>query len=367
MKRIPVMTRRTWVIGSAAALAVTVTGVGVAVASIPSPASGTFTGCYGTKAAPVELPSPVRVLDTRDKTGGVSGPFIGTVTVPVTAAVPAGATEVLGNLAATQEQGVGYFTTWASGARPSTSSLNYSGPDVSNSVSVPLTAAGTFQLYSLRHSQAVFDVTGYVQQVPGAVRLIDPSAGQTCTAGETEATWNQQGQTGPAGVSGAPGAPGASGAPGSVGPSGSSGSEVVGSADDHGVPAVPVEPADGSGSEQVASYTFSTAAGGLTDLLGEIRGTYNHDATCPDVAQYNVVAGSSVKIDGKPLTPGGNYHINVGMQDAIDGTFAQPIYLDAGTHTVTVDSTFTDFAGTCTSATSGTITYSLVSYQAVQH
>lgn len=198
--------RRGWVIGGVAVATVAAAGVGVAVASIPDSSTGMFTGCYGTTTATVELPQPVRVLDTRNGTGGVTGPFIGTITVPVTAAIPAGAVEALGNLTATAEQGVGFLTTWASGALPTASSLNYvTNVDVANSVEIPLAPAGTFQLYSLKTTQAVFDVTGYVQQVPGALRVIDPSAGQSCAAGETKVTWNQQGPAGPAGPQGAPG------------------------------------------------------------------------------------------------------------------------------------------------------------------
>lgn len=344
MKRIPMMTRRTWVIGSVAAVAVTVSGVGVAVASIPS-SGGTFTGCYGMKAAPVELPSPVRVLDTRNKTGGVAGPFTGTVTVPVTTAVPAGATEVLGNLTATQEKGNGFFTTWASGDRPTTSSLNYGGPDVSNSVGVPLTSAGTFQLYSLRTAQALFDVTGYVRQVPGAVRLIDPSAGQTCAADETETTWNQQGPPGPAG------------APGTVS------NDVVGTADDHTSRTVPLEPADGSSSQSLASYTFTTSVDGLTNLLGEIDGTYNGDGTCSSVGFTSF--GPSVKLDGKALSVA-NSPVRADST-VVKAAFEQPVYLTAGPHTLTIDSTYSLYGGGCTTSDSGTVTYTLISYDAVQH
>lgn len=217
--------RRSWVIGWTAVLAVVGSGVGVALASIPN-GPGVFTGCVGTKTATVELPNPVRVLDTRTGNAGPRGPVTGTITVPVTAAVPAGAVEVLGNLTATQEQGLGYFTTWASGARPPTSSLNYvKGVDINSAVQIPLAADGTFQLYSLRTSHAVFDVTGYVQTVPGAVHLIDTSAGQSCAAGETQAMWNQQGQTGPAGSQGATGAIGPQGATGAQGPKGTDGKD----------------------------------------------------------------------------------------------------------------------------------------------
>lgn len=277
--------RRGWIVGGVAVLAVAGTGVGVAVASIPS-GSNTFTGCYGTKATVVELPSPVRVLDTRDGTGGITGPLSGTQTVSVTPTVPAGAIEVLGNLTATGEQGTGFFTTWGTGSRPTTSSLNYvRGVDVSNAVEIPLAATGTFDLYSLRISQAVFDVTGYVQNVPGAVRLIDPSAGQTCAAGETETTWNQQGlngatgpkgntgPAGPTGTSGPAGPAGPIGLTGATGPAGATGSTgATGATGPAGVsgPQGPQGPA-GPGATQFGTGTQIAAAGtGETCTLGQV-------------------------------------------------------------------------------------------------
>jgi type VI secretion system secreted protein Hcp len=46
---------------------------------------------------------------------------------------------------------------------------------------------------------------------PGALRVIDADANQTCTTGEATLTWNQTGPTGPQGPQGDPGPPGDSG------------------------------------------------------------------------------------------------------------------------------------------------------------
>lgn len=45
----------------------------------------------------------------------------------------------------------------------------------------------------------------------GAVRIIDPSAGDTCAQPETSLAWNQRGPAGERGLQGPPGAPGAGG------------------------------------------------------------------------------------------------------------------------------------------------------------
>lgn len=284
--------RRGWLVGGLAALAVTGTGVGVAVASIPN-TSGVFTGCYGTKSDTVTLPSPVRVLDTRNGTGGSTGAFTGAITVPVGAAVPAGATAVLGTLTATGEQGVGYFTAWASGTRPTASSLNYTpNVDVANSVQVTLSATNTFQLYSLRTSQAVFDVTAYVKNVPGAVRVIDPSAGETCAAGETETTWNQAGQVGPQGPQGATGATGNTGPQGPIGntgpqgPIGNTGPQgPIGNTGPAGSPAT----SNVTGTVIVSGPAGSTgidyaAPSGPTPGVGNGGSSAGIEGTAPDVA-----------------------------------------------------------------------------------
>ncbi len=69
-------------------------------------------------------------------------------------------------------------------------------------------------------------ITGCYSKTTGRLRVIDPSAGETCTKNENQLTWNQQGPPGPAGPSGAPGAAGAtgpSGPPGPFGPPGPTG------------------------------------------------------------------------------------------------------------------------------------------------
>lgn len=196
------------------ALGALVIGVGatVALAGIPS-SSGTFTGCYGNATYSKSLATPVRVLDTRIGLGGVTGPVQGghTITVSVGSLIP-GATAVTGWLTVSRPSAYGFLTAWAGGPRPYTSALNYSPDrDYTSGVHVALSAAGTFDIYTLSTTQIVFDVTGGVYPATNVLRLIDPAAGQSCGPGETEVTWNQTGPVGPAGPQGAPGPAGPTG------------------------------------------------------------------------------------------------------------------------------------------------------------
>jgi hypothetical protein len=65
--------------------------------------------------------------------------------------------------------------------------------------------------------------TGCYNNSSGALRVIDPSTGQHCSATETQVTWNKKGQTGPTGPAGPQGPQGATGATGPVGPQGPQG------------------------------------------------------------------------------------------------------------------------------------------------
>jgi hypothetical protein len=119
--------------------------------------------------------NPTRVLDTRDGTGGLSGPFTNHVarTFQVTggsSGVPAGAKAVTGNLTVTQQTSGGYlYIGPAAMNNPTSSTLNFpAGDDRANGVTVALSSTGTLSITFVAPSngpaaQAIFDVTGYYQ------------------------------------------------------------------------------------------------------------------------------------------------------------------------------------------------------------
>jgi hypothetical protein len=113
--------------------------------------------------------TPTRVLDTRNGTGGLSGPFTNHVarTFTVTG-VPAGAIAVTGNLTVTGQTSGGYlFIGPVATNNPGSSTLNFPvGDDRANAVTVALGAGGTLSITFVAPSNgptahAIFDVTGY--------------------------------------------------------------------------------------------------------------------------------------------------------------------------------------------------------------
>ncbi len=141
--------------------------------------------------------TPTRVLDTRNGTGGLSGPFTNhaarTFTVTGgTSGVPSGATAVTGNLTVTGQTSSGYFFIGPVAANdPTSSTLNFPlGDDRANAVSVALGGGGTLSITFVgpsngQSAQAIFDVTGYfTADMTGAVyvplsptRLLDTRNG----------------------------------------------------------------------------------------------------------------------------------------------------------------------------------------------
>ena len=119
--------------------------------------------------------SPTRVLDTRNGTGGLSGPFSNHVarTFQVTggsSGVPTGAKAVTGNLTVTGQTSSGYlYVGPVAMNNPTSSTLNFPvGDDRANGVTVALGAGGTLSITFVAPSngptaQAIFDVTGYYQ------------------------------------------------------------------------------------------------------------------------------------------------------------------------------------------------------------
>ena len=123
----------------------------------------------GAKYVPL---TPGRILDSRDGTGGLSGPFRSHVarTFQVTGhgGVPAGAIAVTGNLTVTQQTSVGYLFIGPNAMNnPTSSTLNFPlNDDRANAVSVVLGGGGTLSVtyaapISGPTAHVIFDVTGY--------------------------------------------------------------------------------------------------------------------------------------------------------------------------------------------------------------
>jgi hypothetical protein len=119
--------------------------------------------------------TPTRVLDTRNGTGGLSGPFTNHAarTFQVTggsSGVPVGARAVVGNLTVTGQTSSGYlYIGPVAMNNPTSSTLNFpAGDDRANGVTVALGAGGTLSITFVAPSNgpaahAIFDVTGYYQ------------------------------------------------------------------------------------------------------------------------------------------------------------------------------------------------------------
>jgi YVTN family beta-propeller protein len=135
---------------------------------------------------------PVRVLDTRNGTGGYSSPVGpgGTIILQVTGVdgVPAtGVTAAVLNVTATDPTASSYVTVYPAGVRPTASNLNFTaGETIPNLVVVPVSSAGQVALYNNSGSvNLVADLAGYYTSggagsafVPlGPVRVLDTRNG----------------------------------------------------------------------------------------------------------------------------------------------------------------------------------------------
>ncbi len=155
----------------------------IAVGAVPHFASPTLWGdqiFVGTMAgiATVTPPStyhalpPARIVDSRNGTGGISGPIgehsARTFEVAGAGGVPSGATAVTGNLTVTGQTSGGYlFLGPAATNNPTSSTLNFpAGDDRANGVTVALGAGGTLSVTLVaptpgQSAYVIFDVTGY--------------------------------------------------------------------------------------------------------------------------------------------------------------------------------------------------------------
>ena len=123
------------------------------------------TAAAGLKFVPVD---PVRVLDTRDGTGGVPVGKVaagGMVSFPVVGGdVPPDAKAVALNVTTTAVDGPGYATVWPHGqAMPATSSVNVSEPGetAANAAVVPVGQSGMLDMSTFEAAHLVVDLTGY--------------------------------------------------------------------------------------------------------------------------------------------------------------------------------------------------------------
>ncbi|MGA3057132.1 MAG: PQQ-binding-like beta-propeller repeat protein, partial [Candidatus Limnocylindrales bacterium] len=116
--------------------------------------------------------TPARILDSRDGTGGLAGPFSShvarTFTVIGHGGVPAGAIAVTGNLTVTQQTSGGFLSIGPDAQNnPTSSTLNFPlGDDRANAVTVALGAGGTLSITYAAPifgptAYVIFDVTGY--------------------------------------------------------------------------------------------------------------------------------------------------------------------------------------------------------------
>jgi hypothetical protein len=132
---------------------------------------GAATVTSGNKPVFIALPAPVRFLDTRNGTGGTTGPIGngGTFDLQITgvSGVPADATSVVLNVTSTQATSTGNIQVYPTGAAvPSTSTLNLQpGADVPNAATVGIGTAGKIRFRATVNSggtvQLIADVTGY--------------------------------------------------------------------------------------------------------------------------------------------------------------------------------------------------------------
>jgi len=122
--------------------------------------------------------APVRILDSRNGTGGYSSPWgpLGTRSVAVTGAagVPARAQAVLLNVTVTDTTAPSYLTVWPAGQpQPTASNLNWPAGDTRpNLVVAKLGTSGAISIYNrFGTTDVVADVVGYFGASGGAARF----------------------------------------------------------------------------------------------------------------------------------------------------------------------------------------------------
>ena len=165
-------------------------------------------GRVNTAAGYFQGIGPVRVLDTRDGTGGTTGPVAknGTVKLQITGkngVAPSNVTAAVLNVTVTSDPGAGVASVYPDGSpRPSASNLNWSaGETVPNLVVVPVGKDGAVDIWNgspLAGVQFVADLTGYftsdatvsgisTYKAVGPVRAMDTRDGTGVAKGQVGA------------------------------------------------------------------------------------------------------------------------------------------------------------------------------------
>jgi len=107
--------------------------------------------------------TPFRLADTR-ASGSMQRGEVRVIQVAGVNGVPAGATAVSANFAATGASAPGYVSAWPCGAQPTTSVLNFeAGGAIANGAELPLSAAGTICVYVSSDVDVIVDVNGWWQ------------------------------------------------------------------------------------------------------------------------------------------------------------------------------------------------------------
>jgi len=164
----------------------------VALAGVPAH------GAQGSVFTPV---GPLRILDTRDGGGPVGPNSVYTLHVAGAGlSVPAGATEVVFTLTATDATNDSFVTAYADGtARPAASSLDFAaGQNTANLVSAPIGSDGSVDIWNHAGSvDLIADLAGYYSagssgtfQPVGPTRVLDTRSG-IGTPGQTIAPIGQ--------------------------------------------------------------------------------------------------------------------------------------------------------------------------------
>ena len=159
--------------GSSYTFTVTATNsMGTGPASNPSASLLILAGASQVAGATYVPLTPARILDSRDGTGGLSGPFsthvARTFQVVGRGGVPGNATAITGNLTVTAQTAPGYLSIGPIAMNnPTSSTLNFPlADDRANAVTVALGVAGTLSITYASvtpgsTAQVILDVTGY--------------------------------------------------------------------------------------------------------------------------------------------------------------------------------------------------------------
>ena len=106
------------------------------------------------------LDTPIRMLDTREQ--GVDPLPAGAWTQTLPDSIPASASAVFVTATAVGAPAPGYVTLWGSGARPTTSNLNYpAGAGAIANTTLTRVIDGKFQMFNVSPVHIILDVIGY--------------------------------------------------------------------------------------------------------------------------------------------------------------------------------------------------------------